>query len=58
MAKYNRLNYGGKTYDRAALPALLTERIKAVRSDDAHPFNDSKHPQHDAAVADMDAAYR
>jgi hypothetical protein len=50
--------YGGKRYDREGFRGLLRQQMQAARSDPKHPFNDSKHPNHAAAVADMNNAYR
>jgi hypothetical protein len=43
---------------RAAIREVLALRIADIRADRAHPYNDAKHPDHAAAVRDMNDAYR
>jgi hypothetical protein len=48
----------GQRYDRDGFRELLQRQMQAARADPADPYNDSKHPQRAAAVADMRNAYR
>jgi hypothetical protein len=48
----------GQRYDREGFRTLLRQQMDAARNDPEHPFNDSKHPNHAAARADMRNAYR
>jgi hypothetical protein len=48
----------GQRYDRSGFRELLRQQMQAARDDPAHPYNDYKHPQHAAAVADMRNGYR
>jgi hypothetical protein len=58
MAKFDAFVRDGKRYDREGFRVLLRQQMQAARDDPAHPYNDSKHPQHAAAVADMRNGYR
>src|SRR6516165_5141097 len=50
--------YNGKRHDRVGFGALLRQQTQAARDNPEHLFNDSKHPNHAAARADMRNAYR
>jgi hypothetical protein len=43
---------------RAAIREVLALRIADIRADRAHPYNDARHPDHAAAVRDVQDAYR
>jgi len=58
MAKFDAFVHEGKRYDRDGFRELLRQQMQAARDDPAHPYSDSRHPQHAAAVADMRNAYR
>jgi hypothetical protein len=58
MGRLNSVTFGGRTFTREQLREELPRLIDAARNDPKHPYRDTRHPDHAAAVSEVNLAYR